>query len=401
MIAATLDIDHAAAVAWDAVVIGAGPAGAAAAIRLARRRRRVLLVDRAAFPRPKVCGCCLSPAAVRELSALELPAERSPRRVPLDAIWVAAAGREARIAVSGGATVSREALDTALVHAAIDAGAAWLPEATVTTVAEADVGATATLHGPTAAPATLRAGIVVIAAGLADAVRIRPGSAPTAPVETSRPRRVARKSFIGLGATLPADAGTLAAGQLVMAVGRAGYTGIVRLEDGRIDVAAAVDPAAVSTLGASAAVIDTILTEVGGIARRSVARDGLAAAAIRATPRLTHTTPLIASGRGTILRIGDAAAYVEPFTGEGIGWALASARVLAGALLADPSAIDCSTRFANAHARVFAAHHARCRRVAAFVRRPWLAAGAVHAARLAPAIAARVVPWIVGGGRLR
>ena len=46
---------------WDAVVIGAGPAGSVAASLLARSGRRTLLVERATFPRTKVCGGC-SPA---------------------------------------------------------------------------------------------------------------------------------------------------------------------------------------------------------------------------------------------------------------------------------------------------------------------------------------------------
>ena len=63
MIDATLTPSAAADRHWDGVVIGAGPAGSAAAIWLARAGRRVLLVDRATMPREKVCGCCLSPTA--------------------------------------------------------------------------------------------------------------------------------------------------------------------------------------------------------------------------------------------------------------------------------------------------------------------------------------------------
>ena len=57
---------------WDVIVVGAGPAGASAAVRLADGGRRVLLVDRCGMPRGKVCGCCLSQVAAEELSAIGL-----------------------------------------------------------------------------------------------------------------------------------------------------------------------------------------------------------------------------------------------------------------------------------------------------------------------------------------
>ena len=54
----------------DAVVVGAGPAGAAATILLAERGLAVTLLDKAAFPRPKICGEYLSPEAARVLDRL-------------------------------------------------------------------------------------------------------------------------------------------------------------------------------------------------------------------------------------------------------------------------------------------------------------------------------------------
>ena len=52
---------------WPAVVVGAGPAGAVAARELARAKIEVLLVDKATFPRQKVCGGCLGRAAIELL----------------------------------------------------------------------------------------------------------------------------------------------------------------------------------------------------------------------------------------------------------------------------------------------------------------------------------------------
>ena len=55
---------------WDVIVIGAGPAGSAATINLVRSGWHVLLLDKAAFPRDKVCGDMISPRSQRALRAL-------------------------------------------------------------------------------------------------------------------------------------------------------------------------------------------------------------------------------------------------------------------------------------------------------------------------------------------
>ena len=63
----TLDAAAASRRVWDAVVVGAGPAGAMAARELAGRGAAVLLVDKARFPRYKTCGGGLVGASLAEL----------------------------------------------------------------------------------------------------------------------------------------------------------------------------------------------------------------------------------------------------------------------------------------------------------------------------------------------
>jgi len=399
--------------AWQVVVIGAGPAGSAAATRLATRGLAVLLVDAAALPRPKLCGCCLSPTGLAELAALNqlAPGGRITSAgipsggLPLERVRLATNAITAVLPMPRGGVVSREALDADGVRQAIAAGAAWLPRARVTTLSDEPGGV---CLGLTAADApadrsqtvVIGAEIVVVAAGLADAIR---GGG------CDRDERVvASDSRVGLGTTLPATAGGPPPGELVMAVSRRGYCGVVRLADGRVDIAAAVDRGIVAAAGSPAAAIATVLAETGGDRAANLATPEavahLAAALYRGTPPLTRRRP-VASQSGRILRIGDAAGYVEPFTGEGMGWALVSARLCDeavapnvttdGRIAGDVSAAG--IRYARLHGRHFAAHHARCRRVSLVVRRPWLVGSALWLARLAPAIAAGVVPLVVGG----
>jgi flavin-dependent dehydrogenase len=68
----------------DVAVVGAGPAGTAAAITLARLGRTVLLIDKATFPRDKCCGDGLTTAALRLLEDLGLDPASVPSWEPVD-----------------------------------------------------------------------------------------------------------------------------------------------------------------------------------------------------------------------------------------------------------------------------------------------------------------------------
>jgi len=119
-------------VRFDAVIVGAGPAGSTAALCLARAGARVALVDRRTFPRDKACGDLVGPRGVRLLDQLGvLPAIQAvgARRVG-DMIVVGPSGRRVLLpAMAGldypgyGIAVSRLDLDAALFEAAVAAGA--------------------------------------------------------------------------------------------------------------------------------------------------------------------------------------------------------------------------------------------------------------------------------------
>ena len=113
----------------DTLVVGAGPAGSACALWLARQGQRVLLVDQHAFPRDKVCGDGLIPDAHRALDRLGLLGEvmaRAQRAQHLSCI----APRGGRVDVPGRlAVLPRRELDDILKRGAERAGARFMAPA--------------------------------------------------------------------------------------------------------------------------------------------------------------------------------------------------------------------------------------------------------------------------------
>src|SRR5213592_2366246 len=113
---------------FDALVVGAGPAGSVAALVLARGGARVALVDKARFPRDKACGDLVGPRGVQLLSDLAI--EVAPAATVGDMIVVGPTGRRVRLPCYPGATYPgyafaspRASLDATLQEAALSAGA--------------------------------------------------------------------------------------------------------------------------------------------------------------------------------------------------------------------------------------------------------------------------------------
>lgn len=113
----------------EVAVVGGGPAGAAAAITLARAGCHVALIDRARFPRDKCCGDGLTAGALRQLEELGLRPDAIASWQPVADVWIRSpSGRTARFPLPRGsgtyAAVARRAdLDAALVDVARAAGA--------------------------------------------------------------------------------------------------------------------------------------------------------------------------------------------------------------------------------------------------------------------------------------
>jgi len=369
------------------------------------------------MPRWKICGCCLSVAAIEELRALghfDAASATPPMKATLlDDVRLAAGGCSVVLAMPGGGVVSRETLDATLVRRAIALGCHWLPNASVTAVWECASGGPAPLVVELSEPGAVGRSTqrlvtesCVLATGLTEAVRLPDADRDMAGLS---PRELpsaaaAAANRIGVGGTLDPQAAGPDRGRLVMAVASGGYCGLVRLPDGRVDVAAALDRRFVRARGTPAAAVAAVLEHaLGADAPGLVDVAALSTAEFRATPPLTRALPLVVGAQGRILRIGDAAGYVEPFTGEGIGWSLASARLLVASLLDTAGGLrdprDAAGRYVAAHRGHFGPLHGRCRRTALALRRPLLVMAAVHAARCAPWAASRLMPMVIGTGR--
>lgn len=110
----------------EVLVAGAGPAGSAAALVLARAGVRVLLVDRARFPRPKLCGETINPGTLALLDRLGLRDEVESLGRRLDGMLVTGAKGvqvRARYPRCHGLAITRARLDHVLLQAAARAGA--------------------------------------------------------------------------------------------------------------------------------------------------------------------------------------------------------------------------------------------------------------------------------------
>lgn len=294
------------AMIWDVLVIGAGPSGTVAARECARRGLSVLLVDKARFPRAKVCGGCLSHVAVELLKQLNLlPAVIRHHPPALRELDLRISGRRLTLALPEGLVISRTTLDHVLLQEAIDAGATFHSGLSATRLTPATDHAMVHLRQDGNHEASFSAKVVLVATGL------------TGMDFSNLPalaRQVSAGAPIGAGVFID-DPHSFPAGVIHMAASAEGYVGLARVEDGRLDIGAAFNPSVSRQAGGIGKLAAKIITQAG-----FELPSGLAEAHWSGTPRLTSRPRAVAMGR--VLLVGDSAGYVEPFTGEGMSWAM-------------------------------------------------------------------------------
>jgi menaquinone-9 beta-reductase len=304
------------------LILGGGVAGCAAAIALARKGQSVSLIEREPTPRHKVCGEFLSGEALEDLHALGIDVA-SLGAVPIDQVRLAAARRAAEAPLPfPAASLTRKALDTALIAEAIAAGVSVERGRSVQSLGRTASNMwRATLDDG----ATFEAPTIFLATGKHD---LRGYPRPADPE-----RWVAFKMYFRLA---PAQAAELArTSELMLYPG--GYGGIQPVEGGIANLCWVVQ--------------QRYLARVGNrwedfLAKMQQDCPHLAMRLAGAEPLLAKPIAITHIPYGYIRRttedglycIGDQAAVIPSFTGDGISIALHTARCAAAAFLANEPA---------------------------------------------------------------
>ncbi len=350
---------------FDVAVVGAGPAGSAAAIAACRAGARVLLLDRADFPRDKPCGDGIAAEAVAVLDALGVPGV-TDGYPPIGRLRLVGPGGSAvaRPLPRPAHTVPRRVFDERLVRAAVAAGAD-LRRHTVRAVR--DDGA-----GPVVVDGRFEAGVLIGADGAGSIVRRalgHPGNPPghlAVAIRGYAPTaNLTEQIIITTERRWPAYAWEFPIGD---GTANIGYGEVLRGEP-----------------LSRAYLLDRLNDLLAGGQPTGLRGHHL--------PLSTRRPP---PGRGRTLLAGDALSLINPFTGEGIFYAVLSGALAGTAAAGGPRQV--AERYRDALHRRLGRHLRHSGLAAWLTRRPWVVDAAVSAAARDGRVFDRMVELGLGDG---
>ncbi len=322
----------------DVVIVGAGPAGSSAAHYLAQYGLDVLVLEKAVFPRDKICGDGLTPRAVSELIRMAFPIPESEGWVRNYGVRAYGGGHMIEVPwpdlvsqPNYGSAVPRLDFDCRLIRHAQKSGARLREGVTVTSVVKDSrsgriIGVKARNTAEKGTEFTVRARYVVDAGG----VSARIATAAGREKNPRRPMGVAVRTYfesplastdmmeshLELWAGKPGSSELLPGYGWVFAVGN----GLVNVGLGTLSSTA--KPTGIDYRKIFRTWIENVPEEWG--LNEETRRGKLRSAAL---PMAFNRKPHYADG---LALVGDAGGMVSPFNGEGIAYALASGRILAG-----------------------------------------------------------------------
>lgn len=372
----------------DVLIVGGGPAGAACATVCARVGLRTVVVERAIFPRDKVCGDCLNPACWPVFARLGVAdAVRALPHTLLRAVeFVGLRGKAVRLPLPddparGEIAVKRRDLDALLLDHAAAAGVTvrqgWALQALETGDAGDRVATVTDATGQGRAPETFAARFVVAADGR-NSVTARLAARSLRPAGGNGRDPQGR---IGLQAHIPCPSGFEPKVQMRWFAD--GYGGLCPVGGGELNISLAAPPRALERLK-----------------RWAHAEFSLSEGQPWRTIAPLDRAPAPAAAGGNVYLVGDAARVVEPFTGEGIYYALRSGELAAASIVraargeSDPAVA--AQEYSQAHAAMYRGRLWVNRLARAAGRHPRVASWALGALRWRPGLLRYLTAKVVG-----
>ncbi len=310
---------------WDVAVVGAGPAGCAAAIELARAGAKIGLLEKAAFPRDKLCGEFLSPVGARVVEELGCGRQfHAAQPAPIErAVVVTASGARLEFPFPARAYgLSRLRFDHLLARAALAAGAQLIEKAEIVRLENA----TQTLS--TRDGRKFQSRMVLLASGRHSLLQPLTSDSSTGrtALRPARREKQANPTYFAFKAHYRGEC----AGRVELYFFPCGYCGLAPIEGGRVNLCCLVEKSLLATGSA-----EQVLARVPALRARL--------AGWRREEPFLFTGPVSMGWRrppSDLLVAGDAALFPDPFTGQGMSVALENGRMAARHALSGSEAVS-------------------------------------------------------------
>jgi flavin-dependent dehydrogenase len=377
----------------DAVIAGGGPAGAIIALRLARMGRIAIVIERGKRNRDKTCGHCLNPRALEILKrhglaqSVQAIAAGATRCLRLHQRGQSMQTSLAEPAAEG-VLVERHRFDQLLLDQAAVSGAEIIQPATARVRRLAAEDSVVDIVQRGRCICSVRAAIIIGADGLGSAIARAAG--------LIEPARIGRT--FGFSFDITSDAAVeFPCESIQMFIGCGGYLGVVRQGESVLHVAGLVRDDATNGSRDPFAFTRSLAME-----HQLLQRTGMVRMTRSDVARFTAAGPMpwlpTRPANASAALIGDAAGYIEPFTGEGMCWALQSAETLgdvleeAGANFWNNAAVQ---RYCMDWKTEVGRRQRVCRSLAFALKRPRVSGLLLRASHRLPRLTRRLVAQVV------